>query len=152
MKLWGFNRILQLFFGGGIVALQCSVSFCCTMKWLSYMYTYTPPLEPPSHYPPHPIHLGLRRAPSWAPCAILQVPTSDLFYTWQCTYINPNLPIHPPHCVHTSVPYVCVSIPVRQIGSSVRFFFRAYYLWDKNEPLFHLSHSNFLLYSAEHFS
>ena len=50
------------------------------------MYTYIPFLLnfPPAHS--HPIHLGHHRAPIWAPCAILQVPTSYLFYTQQCVY------------------------------------------------------------------
>ena len=36
-------------------ALQHYVSFCCTMKWISYMYTYVPsPLHLPPTTPPHP--------------------------------------------------------------------------------------------------
>ena len=56
------------------VALQYFVSFCCTMKWISCMFTYIPSLLdlPPASLPPNP---GPHRALSWAPCAI-QLPTS----------------------------------------------------------------------------
>ena len=49
-----------------------------------------------------------------------------LFYTQQCRYVNPRLPIYPttifPHGVHTLVLYVCVSISALQVSSSVPFF------------------------------
>ena len=47
-----------------------------------YVYIYPLPLGPPFHSHPHPTHLGHHRAPSWAPCAVQQVPTSYQFYTW----------------------------------------------------------------------
>ena len=52
---------------------------------------------------------------------------SFLFYTWQCTYVNLNFPIHSspstttPLCVHISDPYIWISIPALQIGSSLPF-------------------------------
>ena len=53
-----------------------------------------------------PSHLGHHRALSRAPCALQQVLISYLFYTQQCIYVNPSLPVHPtpppPWC-----PYVC---------------------------------------------
>ena len=54
------------------------------------------------------------------------------FYTHQCIYVNPNLPIHPttttptllsPLGVQTFVLYICVSISALQTGSSVPFFY-----------------------------
>ena len=71
-----------LFFNCCIVALQCCVIFCCTMKWISCIrihirvyihipcpsWTSLPPHPTPSH------NLGHHRALSWAFCA--QVPTS----------------------------------------------------------------------------
>ena len=51
-----------------------SVRFCCTRKWISYVYTYIPSLlSLPTPTPP-----GHHRALSWAPCAIQQVRISCL--------------------------------------------------------------------------
>ena len=51
------------FYSWSIIALQCSVSFCCMMKWISYMYTHIPFLL---SFPPillsNPTLLGHHRA------------------------------------------------------------------------------------------
>ena len=63
MKLLGNIIILALIFQGttiyifligSVVALQYSFSLCCTMKGISYMYTYIPSLLNPSHTTPIP--------------------------------------------------------------------------------------------------
>ena len=55
------------------------------------MYTYVPSLPPP-----HPSSLGPHRAPSRAPCAIQQLPTSCLFYTGRCIHSNAIAQFIPP--------------------------------------------------------
>ena len=64
-----------------VVALQCYISSCSTVKWISSMYTYIPSLLgfPPTRHSPS--DLGHHRAPNWAPCVIQRLPASCLFYT-----------------------------------------------------------------------
>ena len=50
--------------------------FCCAMTWISYVHTYTPSFWDLLHT--HGTHLGHQRMPSWAPCAIQQLPTRYL--------------------------------------------------------------------------
>ena len=57
--------LFSFYFIEGITALQCCVSFCYTMKWISYMHTSTPSLL--GLPPPHSIQVTTEH---WAPCAI----------------------------------------------------------------------------------
>ena len=45
--------------------------------------------------PPHPTPLVHHRAPSWAPCAQQQLPSSHSFYTWLRLCVNPICPTLP---------------------------------------------------------
>jgi len=65
-----WTNFFFLFYYWNIIAC---VSFCCTMMWISHMYTYIPSLLdfPPNPSPnPHTIPLGRHGAPSRAPCAL----------------------------------------------------------------------------------
>ena len=110
---------ILFFFNCSIVALPCYISFCCTIKWISYMYTHTPSLlSLPS---PHPTSLGHHKAPSWALCAMLYCRTPYIFYMivyiWQSYSPSSSYPPLPP-----SVSTCPLSMSALQMGSSVLFF------------------------------
>ena len=52
---WRVLFLFDLFFYWSIIVFQCCISFHCTIKWISSMYTYIPsildlpPTFPPSH-------------------------------------------------------------------------------------------------------
>ena len=57
------------------------------------MHTHVPiplPLKPPSHSP-YPTPPGHRKALRRSPCAMLLLPTSQLFYLQQCIYVDTSL-------------------------------------------------------------
>ena len=72
-----FSYLFFFFNCWSIIALQYCACFCCTTKWISYMYI-TSLLNLTS------IPLCHHRALRWIPCTIQQLPTSYLliFYTW----------------------------------------------------------------------
>ena len=70
--------IIAFFWNWRIIALQCCVSFHCTTTWIGSKYTYILSLSSLVSLTP----LGHHRAPSWAPCATWQLPTSYLSYTY----------------------------------------------------------------------
>ena len=70
-----FIFVYGVSFNWGIVALQCCVSFYCTVKWISSKYTYIPFLADLTPTSLHPTHVRHHRTLSWAPCTLLPVPT-----------------------------------------------------------------------------
>ena len=85
-ELWiqchGHLSKLVLIFYWTTITLKCCVSFCHTTR-LSQLCVCICALPPELPFPsPHLTPLGHQRAWSWAPCAIKQLPTSCLFYTW----------------------------------------------------------------------
>ena len=76
---------------------------CCVHV---YIYTHTTHISPPSWFTPHPTPLGGYRAPSWALCAMQQLPTSCLCYTRSCvwTCLAAQMVKSPPAVQETRVP------------------------------------------------
>ena len=137
--------MLSFFLNWSIITLQCCVSFCYTMKWVSYMYTYIPSFGafPPPH---HPSFLGGHRAWSWSPCATEQLPTSYLYYMLVCIYINPSVPIHhilSPLCPHVCSLHLCFySCPVPFLlipHISVNIWYMLFFFWLTSLCMMHSS-------------
>ena len=103
------------------VAQQSESAICI------HMSPYPLPLETPSHTP-YPTPLGHRESPSRSPCAMLLLPTSQLFYIRYCIYVYATLtlpPFRPPtpcHQVH-SLCLPLYSCPATRFISTI-FFFR----------------------------
>ena len=88
-----------------IIALQCCVIFCCTMKWISHVHTCIPyilSLSPTP--PPHPSPLDHHRAEMKTSPASQQLPTH--YFTLGSVYLSVLLsqfaPPSPSHPVPTS--------------------------------------------------
>ena len=88
------SKLSQLLFWG-IIALQCCLFLLFNEVNQLYVYIYALPHEPPSH--PHAISHPSRSSQSTELsslcCKLLVLPTSCLFYAWQCIYVSPNIPV-----------------------------------------------------------
>ena len=97
-----------------------------------YMSPYPLPLEPVSH-PPYPSPLGHHKPPSRSPCAMLLLPTSQLFYIWYCIYVDatltsPQLTLPP---LVLKVHFLCLplySCPTTRFISTIFFFLDSIYI------------------------
>ena len=95
--------------------------FCCTMKWVSYMYTHIPSLlslcfarvrPTPQVVTEHWAELSVLEGRS--PLAIL---LQVVHIGQSCSPDSPTLPFT--SCVYSSILCVCLSLPALKIGSSV---------------------------------
>ena len=78
---------------------------------------------PPSN-PPYPTPLGGHKAPSLSPCAMWLLPTSYLFYIWQCIYVH-------------ATPSLCPSLPFTLPVSSSPFSSRSASLFPSCSQVLH---------------
>ena len=77
---------IYLFLNWSKIALQCCVSFWCTVKWISYMYTYIPSLLdlPPT---PHPTHLGCHSTVLSSQMSILTQVNTHTYWILRCSVV-----------------------------------------------------------------
>ena len=112
-------------FNWRIIALQCCINFFHTAVWISRKCTDTPSFLKLRPTPTDlATHLGGHRAWAWRPWVMQQLPTSCLLYLRWRLCLRAPLSVRPTLAfsrrVHTPVLHVCISVPVLQIGSSVK--------------------------------
>ena len=101
-------------FNWNIIALQCYVTFFCTVRWISHRYAYMPALVArPPRSPSHPSRSSQHQAE--IPVLDTSFPLASCF-TYCSVYTSVPLskfipPRLHPHCVHMSILYVCVCSP-----------------------------------------
>ena len=58
------NFFSFIFISWRLISLQYCSGFCHTLTWIRHGFTRVPHPDTPSHFPPHPIPLGLPSAPA----------------------------------------------------------------------------------------
>ena len=118
------SLLLFHFYDWRIMALQHCVS-ALQQRGSAVTTCLPPPSWASLVLAPHPSPLGHHGAPSWAPCALQQLPPT-LFHTWSCVYVNPTLSLSIAHSpcsprVHKSshcILYLC-SCPADRLISTL---------------------------------
>ena len=126
-----FNYLIYLFY------FTILYWFCLTLTWICHGWTCIPHPEPPSHLPPHPIHLGHPSAAAKrAPCIMHQTWTGNLFHIWYFTCFNAILQYHPAlalsHRVQDVLNSLLVSILIRMSVSMYTLLWLSPYSTFKN--------------------
>ena len=87
-----------VFFLTSLLESNCFTMVCQFLLYnkvnLVYLYIY-PHIPSLLCLPPYPTPLGGHKAPNWSPCAMRLLPTSYLFYIWQCIYVHDTLSLCP---------------------------------------------------------
>ena len=71
-----------IFISWRLITLQYCSGFCHTLTWVSHGFTCVPHPDTPSCLPPHPIPLGLPRAPTLGTCLMHPTWAGGLFQPW----------------------------------------------------------------------
>ena len=71
-----------IFISWRLITLQYCSGFCHTLTWISHGFTCVPHPDPPSHFPLHPLPLGLPSAPGLSTCLMHPTWAGDLFHPW----------------------------------------------------------------------
>ena len=122
----------RYFFNWWKIALQYCVGFCCT-TCNSVIITYIPlslPLHPPSPPPFYPSRVS--HSARLGSLCYTATSLQTIYFAHGSVYMSMLLSQFvlssaSPH-VHKSVPYICISIPALQIGSSITIFINYIYM------------------------
>ena len=113
-------------FNWRLITSQYCGGFCYTFTWISHGCTCVPHPDPPSYLPPNPIPQGHPSAPALS--TLSHASNLDwwsvshmIIYMFQCYSLKSSHPHLLPR-VQKSVLYICVSVAVSHIGSSLPSF------------------------------